>query len=480
VAQLGARLNGIQKVTGSIPVRSTRVRRAAQRPPFSFVGAARPASDPPARYLLGTLSDPDRPGELLLLVPSTSYRLDDFRAAAGRLGVPLLVGSDRCHCVEETFGDLPDDVALDYRDPEAAAEKIASLASRRRIAGIVPASDGAAVIAALAAERLGLPANPPEAARRAADKRASREVLAAAGVPVPAFRAWSLDEDAEVAARATGFPCVLKPLVLSGSRGVIRADGPDDFVAAWGRIDRILRGARRERRPVEGEAARMILVERFVPGPEVAVEGLLRGGVLELLALFDKPDPLDGPFFEETIYVTPSRHPEPLQRAIGDVTARACAALGLREGPIHAELRLSADGPVILEVAARSIGGLCSRTLRFGAGLTLEELLVAHAVGIPTERVRRDARAAGVMMIPIPRAGVLHGVAGLEAARAVAGVEDVVITAPTGREIEPLPDGDSYLGFLFARGERPEQVEGALREAHARLRVDIRAPLPVA
>ncbi|HSM92909.1 MAG TPA: ATP-grasp domain-containing protein [Anaeromyxobacteraceae bacterium] len=419
-----------------------------------------------------------RPGELLLLVPSTSYRLEDFRAAAARLGVPLLVGSDRCHCVEERFGDLPDDVALDYRNPEEAAEKIARLARARPLAGIVPASDGAAVIAALAARRLGLPSNPPEAARRAADKHASRLALAAAGVPVPSFRLHGLDEDPGEAARDATWPCVLKPLVLSGSRGVIRADDPSEFVEAWRRIERILRGARRERRPVAGGAGRQLLVEGFVPGAEVAVEGLLRAGELELLALFDKPDPLDGPYFEETLYVTPSRHPAALQQAIQRVTADACRALGLVEGPIHAELRLPPGGPVILEVAARSIGGLCSRTLRFGAGLSLEEVLVAHAVGLPVERLRRDARAAGVMMIPIPRGGILHGVEGLGAARAVPGVEDVVITAPAGRELLPLPDGDSYLGFLFARGERPEQVERALREAHARLRVDIRAPLP--
>jgi biotin carboxylase len=461
VAQLGARLNGIQKVIGSIPIGSTGRKRAAKSAArFVLMGAARQA------------------GELLLLVPTASYRLDDFRAAARRLGIPLLIGSDRCHCVEEAFGDLPDDVALDYADPEAAAEKIARLAATRPIAGIVPASDGAAVIASLAARRLGLAANPPEAARRAADKHASRQALAAAGVPVPGFRLRRVDEDAEAAARETHFPCVLKPLVLSGSRGVIRADDPAAFVAAWRRIERILGGARRERRPVEGDAGRQLLVESFVTGAEVAVEGLLRGGALELLALFDKPDPLDGPYFEETIYVTPSRHPSGLQSSIADVTARGCRALGLVEGPIHAELRLSAEGPVILEVAARSIGGLCSRTLRFGAGISLEELLIAHAVGIPTDQVRRDVGAAGVMMIPIPKAGILHGVGGLDAARAVPGVEDVVITAPPGREIEPLPDGDSYLGFLFARGERPDEVERALREAHARLTIDIRPPLP--
>jgi biotin carboxylase len=426
------------------------------------------------------VSAPPPRGDLLLLVPSTSYRLDDFRAAARRLGVPLLVGSDRCHCVAERFGDLPDDVALDYRDPEGAAEQIEAIAAQRRIAGIVPASDGAAVIAALAARRLGLAANPPEAARRTADKHASRVALAAAGVPVPRFHLHGLDEAPERAVRDASYPCVLKPLVLSGSRGVIRADDPAGFVLAWRRIERILRGSRRERRPVAGDAGRQLLVESFVPGPEVAVEGLLRGGELELLALFDKPDPLDGPFFEETIYVTPSRHPAPLQAAVAEVTASACRALGLVEGPIHAELRLSPARPVVLEVAARSIGGLCSRTLRFGAGVTLEELLVAHAVGLPLERLRRDAAAAGVMMIPIPRAGILHAVGGSDAARAVPGIEELVITAPIGRELEPLPEGDSYLGFLFARGVRPDEVERSLREAHAQLRIDIRPPLPVA
>jgi biotin carboxylase len=219
-------------------------------------------------------------------------------------------------------------------------------------------------------------------------------------------------------------------------------------------------------------------VESFVPGAEVALEGLLRGGELEVLALFDKPDPLDGPFFEETLYVTPSRHPAALAAAVVATTARAAAALGLREGPVHAELRLAPSGPVVLEVAARSIGGLCSRTLRFGAGLSLEEVLVAHAMGLPLDALRREARAAGVMMLPIPRRGILHAVGGVEAARAVPGVEDVVVTAPEGREVVPLPEGDSYLGFLFARGETPGAVEAALREGHRRLDLDIRPPLP--
>jgi biotin carboxylase len=419
-------------------------------------------------------------GDLLLLVPTTSYRLDDFRAAARRLGVPLLVGSDRCHRIEDTFGEERDLLSLDYRHPERAAEQIAQAGARRPIGGIVPASDPTAVIAALAAERLGLPHNPPAAARRAANKHAMRAALRDAGVPVPWFRAFPLDSDPAVAGREVPFPCVVKPLIFSASRGVMRADDPAGLASAWRRIGRLLRDTAPERRAREEDDARTLLVEGFVPGAEVALEGLLRGGRLEVLAIFDKPDPLDGPYFEETIYVTPSRHaPEVLSR-VEAIVADGARALGLAEGPVHAELRLSPEGPVVLEIAARSIGGLCSRTLRFGAGLTLEEVLVAHAMGLPLDSLRREARASGVMMLPIPRRGVLHGVRGVEAARAVPGVEDVVITVPEGREVVPLPEGDSYLGFLFARGEGPAEVEAALRRAHALLAFEIREALPVA
>ncbi len=417
-------------------------------------------------------------GALLLLVPTTSYRLDDFQAAAARLGVPLVVGSDLCHRIEDVFGARADLLSLDYRDPARAAGQIAEAARGRPIRGIVPASDPTAVIAALAAERLGLPYNPPAAARRAANKHAMRVALRDAGVPVPAFALHDLRGDPERAARASPFPCVLKPLVLSASRGVIRADDPAGFVSAWRRIAKLLHDTRAERRARDEGASNEVLVEAFVPGAEVALEGLLRGGALEVLALFDKPDPLDGPFFEETIYVTPSRHPGALQRAVEGIVGDGARALGLVEGPVHAELRLSPAGPVFLEIAARSIGGLCSRTLRFGAGLTLEEVLVAHAMGLPLEGVRREARASGVMMLPIPARGILHGVRGVDAARAVPGVEDVVVTVPDGREVVPLPEGDSYLGFLFAKGEAPAEVEAALRAAHRRLDFDIRPALP--
>jgi len=415
---------------------------------------------------------------LLLLVPLSSYRTDDFLAAAARLGVPVVVGSDLCHAVEERFGARAGELSLDYRHPERAARRVVELAAERRIGGIVPTDEGTAIIAALAAAELGLRHNPPEATRRAANKHLQRQALREAGLPVPPFSLHPLAEGPERAARQAPYPCVLKPLGLSASRGVIRADDPAGFLAAFRRIEALLGDARAERRPRDEAGGRAILVEGFVPGAEIALEGLLREGALEVLAIFDKPDPLDGPFFEETIYVTPSRHPEGERRAAADLVARAARALGLCEGPVHAELRLSRDGPVVLEVAARSIGGLCARTLRFGAGLSLEELVIAHAMGLPGSSLSRERRAAGVMMLPIPRGGVLHGVGGLEAARAVLGIEDVVITVPEGREVKPLPEGDAYLGFAFARGEEPAEVEASLRAAHARLRIDIRPPLP--
>lgn len=419
-------------------------------------------------------------GELLLLVPTRSYRLDDFLSAAGRLGVSVLLGSDRCHRIEETFGTAEQLLSLDYRRPAKAAAQIARAAEKRPIRGVVPTDDGTAVIAALAAERLGLPRNPPEAARRTANKLAMRQALFAAGVPVPPFQAFELRAGPAGPSRQASYPCVLKPLALSASRGVIRADTPAAFADAWRRIEAILREARAERKPKDAAAERKVLVESFVPGPEVALEGLLRGGALEVLALFDKPDPLDGPFFEETLYVTPSRHAGKDQRAAEEVTARAAAALGLLEGPVHAELRLGPRGPVVLEVAARTIGGLCARALRFGAGLSLEEVVVAHALALPIASLEREARASGVMMLPIPKRGILHAVGGVERAREVPGVEDVSITAPLGREVVPLPEGDAYLGFLFARATTPDAVEEALRQGHRCLDFDIRAALPVA
>jgi biotin carboxylase len=411
---------------------------------------------------------PSSANRLLLLLPTTTYRTEAFVEAAAKLGVELVCASER----PSTFEALAPDslVTLDFGDPDASAETIAQLAARRSIDAVVPVDDLTTVVAAAISQRLGLKTNSRPSVAVARDKHAMRRCLAAAGVPVPSFRLVRLADDPAALAADVEYPCVLKPLALSASRGVIRANDAREFVAAFRRIAAILESVDA---PLPDEARGALLVEEFVPGREVALEGLLIGGTLHVLALFDKPDPLDGPFFEETIYVTPSRLAEAVQARIAAVARDACAALGLTEGPIHAELRLNARGPFVLEIAARSIGGLCSRTLTFGTGLSLEELILCHALGRPLESLERERCAAGVMMIPIPRAGRLAAVGGADEAAAVDGIEDVAITMHSGQEVVPLPEGWQYLGFIFARAETPDAVERALRRAHALLRFDI-------
>jgi biotin carboxylase len=405
---------------------------------------------------------------LLLLLPTTTYRTEAFVAAGAKLGVELVCASERPSTLEELSPDSL--VTLDFADPLASAETIARFARRLPIDAVVPVDDQTTVVAAAISQRLGLKANSLPAVSAARDKHAMRRCLAEASVPVPRFRLVRLADDPAARAEEVEYPCVLKPLSLSASRGVIRANDPREFVTAFHRIARILESM--DASPPD-EARRALLVEEFIPGREVALEGLLVGGTLHTLALFDKPDPLDGPFFEETIYVTPSRVPETTQARVAAVTRDACAALGLTEGPIHAELRVNERGPFVLEIAARSIGGLCSRTLTFGTGLSLEELILCHALGRPLQSLERERRAAGVMMIPIPRAGRLASVHGADDAAAIDGVDEVAITMHPGQDVIPLPEGWQYLGFIFARAETPAAVEQALRRAHARLRFDI-------
>ena len=405
---------------------------------------------------------------LLLLLPTTTYRTEDFLDAARTLGVDIVCASEKPSTFEV---HAPDHLlTLDFTDPDGAATKVAELAARRPLRAVVGVDDLTTVAAAAIAERLGLRTNAVAAVTAARDKFQMRQCLAAAGVPIPRFRRIALKDDPFLSARGVQFPCVLKPLALSASRGVIRANNVDQFMAAFRRIAALLA---RDDVEVSGDAAQYLLAEEYIPGLEVALEGLLLGGTLHTLALFDKPDPLEGPYFEETLYVTPSRLPTAVQGAIERVAAAACTALGLVEGPVHAELRFNDAGPWVLEVAARSIGGLCSRTLRFGTGMTLEEIILRHALGWPIETLTRERCPAGVMMIPIPHAGRLQAVRGQESAQSVAGVEDVTLTAHVGQELVPLPEGWQYLGFIFARAETPDAVEAALRDAHARLKFEI-------
>jgi biotin carboxylase len=403
---------------------------------------------------------PPRPRKVILLGSGRTYRLDAFTAAAERLGITVVTGDDVPLPLMNRAAAL--DLPLDYRDLVRSTEAVVRFARQVPVAAIVGIDDSGTLLAAKASQALGLPHNAPEAAEAARDKHLMRCRFAAAGLPSPAFRRWRLSDDPAVVAADTAFPCVVKPTILSGSRGVMRADDPAELAARFARLRGILAPERCED----------VLVEDYIPGVEVALEGLLDGGRLRTLALFDKPDPLEGPFFEETLYVTPSRLPTDVQTDIKDVASAAAAALGLREGPIHAELRWNDEGPWLIEVAARSIGGLCSRTLRFGTDMSLEELILRQALRLPID-APREGRAGGVMMIPIPAAGHLRAVDGVEAASSVPGIEKVEITARMNHPLVPLPEGDSYLGFIFARGETPDAVEAALRSAHDHLRFEI-------
>lgn len=406
---------------------------------------------------------------VLLIAPHNSYRIGAYVTAAGRLGIELLIASQSKHPL---VSELAEGLYIDFSRPEAAEAAILAEAARRPFAGIVGTEDATVALASRVAMRLGLPHNPPGAAMLARRKDLARQRLAETGVPVPRHRRIDLAAPLAPQAADLGYPCVLKPLAMSGSRGVIRVDDAAGFLSAVERIRPLLEGAG------AADERRYLLAESFIPGAEVAVEAMLNAGELSLLSLFDKPEPLNGPFFEESYYITPSRHPPGTQQRVLDTLVAACGAYGLREGPVHAELRLGPAGPVILEVAARTIGGQCGRLLQFGTGCGLEDLVLAQAMGRPLP-MEPLSGGAGVLMIPISEAGILRRVEGVLAAQKVPFVEDVEISIREGYRLVPLPEGESYLGFIFARAPTPAQAEAALREAHACLKVVVMPDLPV-
>ncbi len=414
-----------------------------------------------------TINNPKR---LLLLVTASSYRTGAFTEVARSSGIEVAHGIDMPEALASYY-NVP--LALDFAETESSVAKLVAAAGATPFDAILSVDDSASLLAAEASAALGLPHNAPAAAEAARNKHRMREMLEAGSVPVPRYRKIAAEADFAALAGEVEYPVVVKPLMLSGSRGVIRADNAEEFVAAAERLRMLLQ---RMGGAGDGQA---ILIEEYLPGGEVALEGLLTEGELQVLALFDKPDPLEGPFFEETIYVTPSRLARELQEAIARRTAEAAAALGLRTGPVHAELRFNERGVWLIEMAGRSIGGLCGSILEFGTDTCLEEVVVRHAVGLPLPDLTPKAGAAGVMMIPIPRRGMLRGVAGVEEAEQVPHVTGVEITAPLHYPIVPLPEGESYLGFIFARAASPDVVEQALREAHARLAFEIEDEIPV-
>ena len=403
---------------------------------------------------------------VLLLLPTTTYRTSAFLAAAAQLGVDVTVASEQ----PNTLADLNRSalLTLDFSDPAACADRVIEFNQSYPVEAVIAVDSQVSSAAAAIAAELGLPSNSLASVAAANNKQQMRQLLAQADVPSPNFRLCRFDDDRAELAQQTDFPCVIKPLALAASQGVMRADDPAELLLACQRLEQILACG-------SLPAADQFLLEEFVSGPEVALEGIVTAGQLRVLALLDKPVPMDGPFFEETIYTTPSRHPAVDQQAVRAVTQQAIEALGLTHGPLHAELRLSDTGPVVIEVNPRSIGGLCSRVLRFGTGLSLEELIIHHALDSQFVLPDRQGTAAGVMMIPTPAAGRLERVTGLEQAQSIDGIEEVTISVHVGKRLVPLPEGSEYLGFIFARGDTPELVQQALEDSHACLHFEIQA-----
>ena len=397
---------------------------------------------------------------LLLIASKAGYQTDAFAAASARQNIQLDLATNRCHNLDDPWGDGA--LAVDFENPALDPQAWD---------GIAAVGDHASVIAAGFAERFGLRYHPLDAVLACRSKFEMRQRFERAGLPTPRYvrSPWGAARKAPLP-----FPCVLKPLGLSASRGVIRANNEAEFAAASARIAQLL-----SRTPdlARDPQSAYLQVEEFVPGREFAIEGLVTAGRLKILAIFDKPDPLDGPFFEETIYSTPSREPDTVQQMIRDTAQRAVTAIGLTSGPIHAECRVNDLGVWMLEIAARPIGGLCARVLRFASGLGLEDVIVRHAVGEPVEGETLAPGASAVMMIPIPKAGIFRGVWGVDEASRVAGIESIEITAVPGQQLVPLPEGASYLGFIFARAGRAVEAVARVRDAHGRLEIEVQMSL---
>ena len=414
---------------------------------------------------------------VLVLSTTTGYQLRSFGDAAAKLGIDLMFATDRCHAIDDPWQDGA--VAVRFDDEDASVDAIVEAARSRPLSGVISVGDRPVELAARVARAIGLPGNPPGAAAASANKLLARAYFEAAGLLTPWHFAVGVDADPRGVAERASYPAVIKPVGLSGSRGVMRVNSADELIAAFERLRQLL--ARPDVRILRLRSEGTILVEEFMEGREYAIEGVLTRGSLRILTIFDKPDPLDGPFFEETVYVTPSSLKIDAAHAMTSEVERAARALGLWHGPVHAECRLTSRGVFVLEVAARPIGGLCSRVLRFGADgrQSFEELLLRHACGERVDQMRRERIAAAVMMIPIPKRGMFKRVDGVEEAREIPYIDDVRMTAKADQLLEPLPEAGSYLGFIFARAPRAPDAEQAVREAHRRLAFVIEPAIPV-
>ncbi len=413
---------------------------------------------------------------ILLIAPHGSYRTFAFLNAAKQKGIDVLIASEGEHSVVSAYSE---GLHIKFDEPELAIQKMIAEASVRPFDAIIGTDDSTTELASKVSKALGLAHNNPESVQIAKRKDLARHCLLQAGVKIPKFCIVDLSLDILEQTTKVNFPVVVKPIGLSGSLGVIRANNTNELISVCARIEKIILRDKN----LTSENYQYLIIEEFILGDEIAIEGILVNKEFKLLSIFDKPDPLNGPYFEETYYITPSKLDFEQQAELIKTLQSACVAYGLEEGPIHAECRINDDGIWVIEVAARTIGGLCGRLLTFGIGMSLEELVLAHAIGevissldIASVDTHLDDNASGVLMIPIPRHGILKRVEGLLVAQKIPLIDDISIQIQEGYEVTPLPESSSYLGFIFASGGTTAQVEQALRDAHNSLKIII-APL---
>ena len=397
---------------------------------------------------------------LLLVSHHNSYRIAPYIKAALNLGLEVTIASQGKHSL---VTEVANGLHIDFDDVNAAHKEILKENQKRPFTGILGSDDQTVELAAYAAKTLKLPHNPPRAALYSHRKDLARAQLSLTGCPVPIHCLLDLNLPVKNQMAGLPWPCVIKPLNMSASRGVIRTNNKDEFITACERLRPIIADSQEE------FEQRHLLIEDYIDGIEIAYEGFLQNGELETITIFDKPDPLTGPYFAETIYVTPTALSDELQLSIKKVIQKACLAYGLRSGAIHAECRIDSENRIwILEVASRTIGGDCARVLD-NENFSIEELAILLAIGQPvTPYIAEQAR--GVMMIPIRQKGLLKRVEGLLQASKIKHIDKIDIIIGEGHELIPLPEGNQYLGYIFASAESTEQVTAAIREAYALLK----------
>ena len=404
---------------------------------------------------------------VLIIAPHGSYRTSPFIKAANQLNIDVLIASQGEHSI---VSDYVQGLHIDFQKLDQSVATILAEAKKQPFTGIIGTDDVTTELAACVATKLELPHNDSQAVKIAQRKDLARLSLKNAGVKIPQFDLLTTKSLSQQNI-TVNYPAVIKPVALSASRGVIRVNNFAELEQAVARIIKMLATELQ----IEDVIRETLLLEEFIPGKEIAVEAMLYNGELDVLAIFDKPDPLDGPFFEETYYLTPTSFAEEIQQEIKQTVLDACQAYGLKEGPVHAECRINEKGIWILEVAARTIGGLCGRLLNLGTGYSLEQLVLLHAMGKRVE-IKTIESASGVLMIPVPQAGILKRVEGLLEAQRIPYISEVGIEVREGYELIPLPEGSSYLGFIFADAPTVAKAEQALRDAHACLNIVV-APL---